>query len=64
MLNVVMLSVVVPWKSAHFTCKAGRLQKHHSKIVVDKVHQLLELRVTRLGDFSPIGLLLEAHYDF
>jgi hypothetical protein len=24
----------------------------------------LMLRVTRLGDFSPIGLLLEAHDDF
>ncbi len=23
-----------------------------------------ESRVTRLGDFLPIGLLLEAHYDF
>jgi hypothetical protein len=31
---------------------------------LEKAERLLANRVTRLGDFSPIGLLLEAHYDF
>jgi hypothetical protein len=35
-----------------------------SKFVISKVFICIAIKVTRLGNFPPIGLLLEAHYDF
>jgi hypothetical protein len=60
-LGVIVLIVVAPKNDA---LKLRFFKKVASPLSSTLQKNFVMSRVTRLGNFSPIGLLLEAHYDF
>ncbi len=52
-------------KHALYSSILETIEKKVNKVkFLRKKYMRTATRVTRLGDCSPIGLLLEAHYDF
>ncbi len=50
-------------KALALTCRRHNIN-HNDNLLTTHSIKMLRIRVTGLDDFSLIGLLLEAHYDF
>jgi hypothetical protein len=61
--NVFISIVIVSHAHKQCTRLENSARDQHSSLLRQFVNYRQISRVARLGDFSPIGLLLEAHYD-